>query len=87
MRRWRKKSREVRKREPLCRPCRKRGYVVAATEVDHIVPRKLGGTDDDSNLQPICFDCHVEKTTRENRTGNLGACEHGTPFEHICPEC
>lgn len=33
-----------------------------ATEVDHITPKAEGGTDDRSNLQGLCTDCHKAKT-------------------------
>lgn len=36
-----------------------------ATEVDHIVPKANGGTDDMSNLQAINTECHKRKTARE----------------------
>lgn len=29
-------------------------------ELDHIVPRAEGGTDDIENAIPVCFDCHAE---------------------------
>jgi 5-methylcytosine-specific restriction protein A len=50
----------------LCRPCEQRGYVTAACAVDHIVPKSEGGTDDESNLQAICRDCHAAKTANES---------------------
>ena len=31
-----------------------------ALEVDHIVPRKYGGTDDPENLQALCWKCNAE---------------------------
>lgn len=35
-------------------------------ECDHIVPREQGGSNDESNLQPLCTDpCHKAKTARE----------------------
>jgi 5-methylcytosine-specific restriction protein A len=43
------------------------GRVTVATEVDHVLPRSEGGTDDQANLQPICHPCHVAKTVA--RTG------------------
>lgn len=53
------------KAEPLCRLCLARGRPVPATEVDHITPKVLGGSDQDSNLQPLCGDCHKAKTAKE----------------------
>jgi 5-methylcytosine-specific restriction protein A len=56
--------------EPLCRECRKVGRVMAATHVDHIIPRTAGGADyDESNLQSLCMPCHSAKTRREERQG------------------
>lgn len=49
----------------LCQPCLRLGRVTRATEVDHIVPKHLGGTDDPANLQSICNPCHKAKTARE----------------------
>ena len=36
-----------------------------ATDVDHIVPRRAGGTDDESNYQALCHGCHAKKTSME----------------------
>jgi 5-methylcytosine-specific restriction endonuclease McrA len=38
-----------------------------AAEVDHVIPRSRGGKDD-GNLQSLCRDCHVAKTTREGQS-------------------
>jgi len=51
--------------EPLCRECTAAGLVVAATEVDHILPLVQGGTNDDDNLQSLCRVHHSRKTARE----------------------
>jgi len=51
--------------EPLCRLCRKLGRVSAATIRDHIVPLAEGGTDEDSNIQPLCQTCSDTKTRQE----------------------
>lgn len=49
--------------EPLCRPCRAKGRVTAATIADHIVPIAKGGAIYDlSNMQPICAECHYRKS-------------------------
>ncbi|KOR22809.1 HNH endonuclease [Burkholderia cenocepacia] len=34
-------------------------------EVDHEVPLEQGGSNDDSNLQLLCDDCHKAKTAAE----------------------
>lgn len=51
--------------EPLCRPCRKADRITAATEVDHITPLFLGGTESEDNLQPICRECNDLKAIAE----------------------
>jgi 5-methylcytosine-specific restriction endonuclease McrA len=35
--------------------------------VDHIKPLADGGADDMANIQVICNECHITKTTKENR--------------------
>jgi 5-methylcytosine-specific restriction protein A len=59
---WRKKRARILQREGyLCQVCRLRD----ATDVDHIVPKFKGGTDEDRNLQAICDGCHKVKTLKE----------------------
>ena len=51
---------------PLCAHCAAEGRTVAATELDHIVPLARGGTlMDESNVQPLCADCHARKTAKD----------------------
>lgn len=52
---------------PLCADCAALGGVVAATEVDHIVPHRgdRGLMIARSNLQSLCKPCHSRKTARE----------------------
>lgn len=38
--------------------------VTAATEVDHIVPKARGGSDDPSNLRSVSHECH-KRITKE----------------------
>ena len=38
---------------------------VRALEVDHIVPRNRGGTDDPDNLQALCYRCNSMKRDRD----------------------
>jgi 5-methylcytosine-specific restriction enzyme A len=57
------------------------GQPVLATDVDHIVRRRDGGSDEESNLQPLCHSCHSKKTMAENkgRGGSIaGASPHQT---------
>ncbi len=54
--------RDVLTSNPLCVSCQKIGRVRLATEVDHIVPLHKGGSETPSNRQPLCKDCHKEKT-------------------------
>jgi len=51
--------------EPLCRHCTANGRVTASTVPDHILPLALGGSDDDSNIQCLCVECHDRKTRKD----------------------
>jgi len=48
-----------------CKHCKAEGRVTPATEVDHVVPKAKGGTDEPSNLQAINVDCHKRKGLEE----------------------
>jgi hypothetical protein len=39
---------------------------IKALEVDHIIPRKHGGTDDLENLQALCYSCNAMKRDRDD---------------------
>ncbi|GFM89357.1 hypothetical protein PSCICO_47560 [Pseudomonas cichorii] len=47
--------------------CQKCGKITEQLEVDHIIGKTLGGTDDDLNLQSLCVPCHQVKTAAESR--------------------
>ena len=66
-RRWQRTRAAQLQREPWCRECRREGYTRPATQVDHIVPKARGGTDDPSNLQSLCGSHHSRKTALELR--------------------
>jgi 5-methylcytosine-specific restriction protein A len=53
-------------RDPLCAECRRRGRVALARIRDHIIPLFEGGTEDDGNVQGLCFDCNDEKSLAES---------------------
>lgn len=64
---WRRIRERILKRDKgLCRSCAAIGLIRQATEVDHIVRKKDGGTDNDNNLQSLCSTCHKDKTRAEN---------------------
>ena len=63
---WRKKRRIALIRDShLCQLCIKDGIIINATDVDHIVNKAKGGTDDIDNLQSLCSPCHKKKTSAE----------------------
>lgn len=58
---WRKIRARVLKRDGhVCQYC----GVEEATTVDHIIPRKAGGTDQDDNLVAACRRCNLGKGGR-----------------------
>jgi 5-methylcytosine-specific restriction protein A len=49
-----------------CALC-KRVHDATGIEVDHRLPLADGGTNTETNVQPLCKRCHVGKTSAENR--------------------
>ena len=67
---WRKLRGVVLREQPICRACQ----MAPASEVDHVLPKRDGGTDDRGNLQGLCKPCHSSKTAREVYTdGGAGS--------------
>lgn len=67
---WDKIRKRILRRDGgLCQPCLKRDLITPAAQVDHIINKASGGTDDDANLQSICKPCHDAKTARERGRG------------------
>ncbi len=48
-----------------CDDCVYNSIYLPATEVDHIIPKARGGTDDHINLRAINTECHKKKSKRE----------------------
>ena len=75
--RWQKlRERILRRDASLCQPCKARGHITLAVEVDHVTPIHKGGTDAEDNLQAICSECHKAKTAAEQgkaRRPQIGA--------------
>lgn len=61
-RHWQKKRLAYLRAHPLCVQCADEGLTTAATDVDHIVAKRNGGTDDEENLQALCHMHHSRKT-------------------------
>ncbi len=57
---WRRVRAVVLQRDPICRD--EAGCNQRSTDVDHIVARKHGGSDDASNLRGLCHRHHSRKT-------------------------
>ena len=55
-------------KHPLCAECERAGLVVAATDLDHIVPHRGDKTAFwvRSNWQGLCHPCHSRKTAAED---------------------
>ena len=64
---WKKLRKVILQRDAyLCQECYRRKKLTPATDVDHIVPKSLGGTDDEDNLQSLCKECHKFKSLMES---------------------
>ncbi len=65
----------------LCQVCKANGYQTPATEVDHILSKAHGGTDEPTNLQAICTQCHQHKTAKENGSNKASYNAEGEPID------
>ncbi len=70
---WRKLRTRILRRDPACLCPRLAGCDHAAgecaslsTDVDHVTPKRQGGTYSPENLRGMCHACHSPKTARED---------------------
>ena len=79
--RWRKLRAAQLSRHPVCADCEARELITAATEVDHVVPRRQRPdlAYDMNNLKSLCKPCHSHKTNKQNslRKRNRGRFDRG----------
>ncbi|EJB5612723.1 HNH endonuclease [Klebsiella oxytoca] len=54
----------------LCQEYLRNGRYTPTETVGYIKPKAHGGTDDLSNLESICRDCHKAKTARDRLNRN-----------------
>lgn len=62
----RNRERILRRDSGLCQACLRRQRITIGHEVDHIIGLEQGGSDDDSNKELLCHECHTDKTARDN---------------------
>ncbi len=63
---WRKVRQQALERDKhLCQDCLAKGRTTVAEQVDHIIPKAKGGTDDLSNCRSLCRPCHDDKSARD----------------------
>lgn len=59
--RWRKIRLRILARDGCCQLC---GQTEGRMHIDHIIPKRLNGTDDDWNLRQLCQNCNLSKGGR-----------------------
>lgn len=57
-----------------------------ALDVDHILPRKHGGTDDPANLQALCWKCNVDKGAGDDADFRQVRTDYAVR-QDLCPFC
>ena len=59
---WRKIRERILARDSYC--CQICGQTEGQLHIDHIVPKRLNGSDDESNLRTLCKACNLSKGGR-----------------------
>jgi 5-methylcytosine-specific restriction protein A len=82
--RWQKARATFLRRSPLCVDHQKRGRIVVATVVDHIIPHQGDQSLfwDSSNWQSLCKQCHDSNKQRIEKSGLVVGCDlTGLPLD------
>jgi len=69
--------------EGRCHSCTRKLTPADDWDCDHILALEAGGTDDDSNLAPICDWCHDLKTSADHATAGKGRRRYS---KHVVPK-
>jgi hypothetical protein len=82
---WQRLRRAKLTAQPLCQMCERRGLVVAARDVDHIVSIASGGDAFPTlaGLMALCHSCHSQKTQAMDRTGGKGIAFKGCGLDGL----
>jgi 5-methylcytosine-specific restriction protein A len=67
-----RRNAKLRRERPYCVICTKEGKKRLFDEVDHVIPLHMGGPDDDSNIQGLCYEHHMQKSLKEARDRSGG---------------
>jgi 5-methylcytosine-specific restriction endonuclease McrA len=72
--RWRKIREMVLKRDGCCQQC---GQTEGQMHIDHVIPKRLNGTDELWNLRQLCQKCNLLKGGRFFETETTPPTLHG----------
>lgn len=63
---WQKIRKQALERDSyLCQDCKAKDILTPAAQVDHIIPKAKGGSNDLDNLRSLCRPCHDQKSARD----------------------
>lgn len=70
-------------RDPRCARCRIVTTFPSGFDLDHIIALTNDGTNEDSNMQVLCHDCHEVKTNEDlGYKPKVAIGDDGFPIEH-----
>ncbi|MDC8446445.1 MAG: HNH endonuclease [Nitrosomonas sp.] len=74
--RWQRARDGYLRKHPLCVYHEKRGQIVAATVVDHIIPHRgdMSLFWDSDNWQSLCKQCHDSIKQQQEKSGTINGC-------------